>query len=76
MAFRFNWVTGKWDLQGNTAAAAPVDATYVVITNDPTLTMERALAVDNRLVMIDNGANSTVVLYVSDLYDPLLTMGG
>jgi hypothetical protein len=78
MALRFNWMTGKWDFTSGPAGSggAPVDATYITVINDPTLTNERALASGNGIVLQDNGPNSTMVINVSDLYDPLLTMGG
>jgi hypothetical protein len=49
-----------------TGASAPVDATYVVLTNNPSLTNERALAVGaNQLVITDGGANGSVTLSLS-----------
>lgn len=76
MPQRFNWITGKWDITGAAGTSAPADATFIVVTLDPTLTNERQLASGNGIVITDNGPNSTIVVAVSDLYDPLLTMGG
>jgi hypothetical protein len=48
------------------ATPAPVGASYIVISNDATLTTERALAVGLGLLLTDAGANSTITLAISD----------
>jgi hypothetical protein len=45
---------------------APVGATYVVISNDGTLTNERALVAGLGLLLVDAGANSNVTLSVNN----------
>ena len=45
---------------------APITASYIVISNDPTLTNERALAVNSSLLKTDAGANSTITLGIND----------
>lgn len=46
--------------------AAPVSSTYVTISNDATLTNERALTgTVNQITITDNGANSSVVLTIA-----------
>lgn len=76
MARKFNLMTGKWDEVGGSGTSAPVDATFLTVTFNATLTNERVFTAGNGIVITDNGANSTFVVAVSDLYDPLLTMGG
>ena len=51
----------KWAAPSG-GGGAPVNATYVCITNDATLTQERALAVTAPMTLTDGGANSTVTL--------------
>lgn len=75
MGRRFNLFTGKWDETGG-GSSAPNDATFVTLSLNPTLTNERVLTAGNGIVVTDAGPNSTVTVAVSDLYDPLLTMGG
>lgn len=52
---------------GGGGSGAPTNATYVVISNDATLTAERALAVGSNLSLTDAGANSTVTLNLSSI---------
>jgi hypothetical protein len=50
---------------GGGGGGAPDNATYVVISNDATLTNERALAVSGELTITDAGANSNVTLSIT-----------
>jgi len=54
-----------------TAGGAPVDATYITVTNNTTLTDERRLAAGTGISIVDNGANSTIVISApsSGLFD-------
>jgi len=46
-------------------SAAPVDATYVVMSLNGTLTQERVLTAGANITITDNGANGTVVIAAS-----------
>jgi hypothetical protein len=54
------------DASGNvvagTSGVAPVNATYLTISSNATLTNERTLAVGNHVTLVDGGANSTAAL--------------
>ena len=63
----FMWTGTEWSVifVSNTAGGgggAPTNATYVTLTNNATLTQERALAVSSDLSLADGGANSSVTL--------------
>ena len=62
------WNTGgglSWeDVDLSTTNEAPIDATYVVISNNSTLTNERALTAGVNANRVDAGANSTVTMNV------------
>ncbi len=47
---------------GGGGGTAPVNATYITITNDSTLTKERSLAVTSPITKSDAGANSAITL--------------
>lgn len=47
---------------GGGGGTAPVNATYITITNDSTLTDERSLAVTSPITKSDAGANSAITL--------------
>lgn len=47
---------------GGGGGGAPTNATYVTISNNGTLTAERALAVSDGFNLTDAGSNSTVTL--------------
>jgi hypothetical protein len=49
-------------LPGGGGGGAPTDATYVVISGDPTLTNERFLAAGSGIAITDGGANSNVTI--------------
>lgn len=54
---------GRVTAAANGSAGAPVNASYVVISTDPTLTDERTLAVTaGQLTLTDGGANNPVTL--------------
>jgi hypothetical protein len=61
----------------STGGASPVDATYVAISTDATLTNERVLTgTANQITITDNGAGSSVVLSIpsgATLASPILT---
>lgn len=65
------WHGNAWRVLVSSAAGggggAPVNATYVTISNDATLTNERALAVGSNLTLTDGGANSSVTLDLSQI---------
>jgi hypothetical protein len=44
------------------ASSAPTTSSYVVITNDATLTADRAIATGDGIALVDGGANSTVTI--------------
>jgi hypothetical protein len=63
----FMWTGTEWSVifVSNTAGGsggAPTNATYVTLTNNASLTQERALAVSSDLSLTDGGANSNVTL--------------
>ena len=64
MAFKFNALTGSFDIDTNAGAGvfAPLGAEYVVLTANGTLTDERVLnaPVGSGITITDNGAGSTV----------------
>lgn len=47
---------------GGGGSGAPIDATYVVMSNDATLTQERVLTAGTGISITDGGANSTVTI--------------
>jgi len=47
---------------GTGSGGAPVDASYVLITNDPTLTNDRALAAGTGIAIVDGGVNGNVTI--------------
>jgi len=51
----------KWATPA-TGSGAPVDATYVTMSLNGTLTNERVLTAGSGISIVDNGANSTVVI--------------
>lgn len=65
MAYRFNPFTGNLDDIGT--SAAPLDATYVTLSTNPTLTNERVLTgTSGQITLTDAGAGSTVTLALAD----------
>lgn len=55
-------ISGGWVALADTNGAAPVDATYVTISNTGDLDNERALTAGDNIVITDQGANSTVTV--------------
>jgi hypothetical protein len=52
--------------------AAPLASSYLVVTNDSTLTNERALTGNsNQIILTDNGANSNIAISIAD--NPIFT---
>jgi len=56
------------DVTVATTGVAGIDAAYVTIGNDGSLTAERALTGSTSILITDNGANSSVVLSLIDEY--------
>lgn len=65
MPIQLNIFTGELEnipSTGGGGGGAPTTASYVVLSNDPALTNERALAVTDGLSLVDAGANSSVTI--------------
>jgi hypothetical protein len=64
MALKFNPFTGKLDYTGagGGGGGAPVNASYVVMSNDGTLTDERVLTQGSNIDITDGGANGPVTI--------------
>lgn len=65
------WFRGTWRVLVSgvglaTAGTAPVNSTYVTISNDSTLTNERMLTGSSNVDVVDNGANSSVQVDITD----------
>lgn len=58
------WINEKWNRVFTSATGsgggAPIDAKYIVVSNNPSLTDERALTATSPVTLTDNGANSNI----------------
>lgn len=59
---------------GATGSYAPINAPYVTVSLDPTLTQERRLAAGTGITLTDNGAGSTLVIAATGSVDDALTV--
>lgn len=51
-----------------TSGASPVDATYICVANDASLSNERALSGTSGVTITDGGANSTITVTMDEAY--------
>ena len=58
------YIGGSAKRLAHTAEIAPVDSTYVTLSNDATLTNERSLAVGNGILFTDGGPGASVILSI------------
>ncbi len=63
--------SGCCDPSEDSGGGAPTNAKYIVISNDPTLTQDRALVVTaGHLTLVDGGANTSVTLGLASVVSP------
>lgn len=60
------WNGSNWVNAAGGGGGAPVDAQYVVLTLNATLTQERSLTAGTNIVITDGGANNPVTIKVDD----------
>ena len=56
------WNSSSWSVISSTASSAPLDASYVVIGSNATLTNERILTAGSGISIVDGGAGAAVTI--------------